>query len=82
LGKALKVPVLVEGIESEEQLKFVRTLGCDEIQGYYCGHPLPEEEVVALLAAPGRAVFGKTAVKAGPQTAIPRTLPPAEESVA
>ncbi len=49
MGKALNVPVLVEGIESAEQLLFVRQLECDEVQGYYHGRPMPEHQASELL---------------------------------
>jgi diguanylate cyclase (GGDEF)-like protein/PAS domain S-box-containing protein len=45
LGRSLEVPVLAEGLESEEQLRLLRHEGCDEAQGYFWGrpmaHPLP-----------------------------------------
>lgn len=49
MGRALGVPVLVEGIETAEQLGFARDMGCEEVQGYYCGHPVPEPEVYRQL---------------------------------
>jgi diguanylate cyclase (GGDEF)-like protein len=45
LGHALQVPILAEGVETREQLDFALSLGCDEIQGYYFGRPLSEQEV-------------------------------------
>jgi diguanylate cyclase (GGDEF)-like protein len=51
MGKALSVPVLVEGIETAEQLDFARSLGCEEVQGYYHGRPIPEREVGGILEA-------------------------------
>ena len=36
----LEVPVIAEGVETEEQLKVLRTLGCDIVQGYYFSKPL------------------------------------------
>ena len=50
MGKALSVPVLVEGIETLEQLEFAQSLGCEEVQGYYHGRPVPETEVAKRLA--------------------------------
>jgi diguanylate cyclase (GGDEF)-like protein/PAS domain S-box-containing protein len=41
LGRSLGVPVLAEGLETEEQLQLLRTEGCDEAQGYYFGRPQP-----------------------------------------
>lgn len=50
MGKALSVPVLVEGIETAEQLEFAQGMGCEEVQGYLHGHPIPETEVQKVLA--------------------------------
>ena len=40
--------VMAEGIESEDQLRFLMDLGCDYGQGYLLGRPVPPEEVYAL----------------------------------
>jgi len=50
MSKALQVPVLVEGVETEEQLEFARQNQCDEVQGYYHGRPMPEQQANELLA--------------------------------
>jgi diguanylate cyclase (GGDEF)-like protein len=39
LGKSLAIPVLAEGIETEEQLEVLRREGCDEAQGFLLGYP-------------------------------------------
>ncbi|ANB62035.1 putative bifunctional diguanylate cyclase/phosphodiesterase [Anoxybacteroides amylolyticum] len=44
LGKSLKLRVIAEGVETNEQLRILRSLRCDEIQGYVLGKPLPKEE--------------------------------------
>ena len=49
LGHALKMHVVAEGVDSEEQLKLLRQLRCDEIQGYLFSPPVPVERFVALL---------------------------------
>jgi len=41
LGRALALPVIAEGVETEEQLAFLVTEGCDEVQGYFIGRPQP-----------------------------------------
>jgi diguanylate cyclase (GGDEF)-like protein/PAS domain S-box-containing protein len=43
LGRGLGLPVLAEGVENEAQLTFLRTEGCDEIQGFYFGAAEPIE---------------------------------------
>ena len=41
IARRLGLMVTAEGVETEAQLEFLRTHGCDEIQGYYLGHPGP-----------------------------------------
>ena len=41
LGRSLDVPVLAEGLESEDQLRLLRSEGCNEAQGYLWGRPMP-----------------------------------------
>jgi EAL domain-containing protein (putative c-di-GMP-specific phosphodiesterase class I) len=41
LAHALKLKVVAEGVDSDEQLRLLRVLGCDEIQGYLFSQPLP-----------------------------------------
>ena len=40
IAKNLKVPVVAEGVETEEQLKLLKDLGCEIVQGYYFSRPL------------------------------------------
>jgi diguanylate cyclase (GGDEF)-like protein/PAS domain S-box-containing protein len=49
LAKALDLSTVAEGVEEEEQLTFLRTLGCDLIQGYYFGRPMPADKVLEFL---------------------------------
>jgi diguanylate cyclase (GGDEF)-like protein len=43
LAHALKLNTVAEGVETEEQLRHLRSLGCDEMQGYLFGKPMPVE---------------------------------------
>jgi diguanylate cyclase (GGDEF)-like protein len=49
LAKNLKMRVIAEGIETEEQLRLLRDLGCDYGQGFLMSKPLPKEQMEALL---------------------------------
>ncbi len=50
LAKALKIFVVAEAVETEEQALQRHQLGCDEAQGYLSSRPLPADEVAKLLA--------------------------------
>lgn len=49
MAAALNIRVIAEGVESKEQLAFLRKEGCQECQGYYYGRPLPSQEAAAYL---------------------------------
>ena len=49
MAHSLDVRVVAEGVETAEQLDFLRERGCDEIQGYYFAPPLPAIEISKLL---------------------------------
>ena len=40
----LNVPVIAEGVETEEQLLALKAMGCDMVQGYYFSKPVPADE--------------------------------------
>ena len=44
LAHNLRLKVIAEGVETKDQLDFLRALGCDEYQGYYRSKPLPPSE--------------------------------------
>jgi EAL domain-containing protein (putative c-di-GMP-specific phosphodiesterase class I) len=50
LAHAMDMIAVAEGVDREEQLVALRTLGCDQAQGFLLGHPLPAEEAGLLLA--------------------------------
>lgn len=52
LANQLDMTVVAEGIETEEQLAFVRRCQCQEAQGYLISHPLPLPQLQDFLAAP------------------------------
>jgi diguanylate cyclase (GGDEF)-like protein/PAS domain S-box-containing protein len=49
MGCRLKHRVIAEGVETAEQLAFLRAHGCDEGQGYYFSRPMPPRETAKLL---------------------------------
>jgi EAL domain-containing protein (putative c-di-GMP-specific phosphodiesterase class I) len=49
LAHSLRLKVVAEGVESEEQAAALRTLHCDEIQGYLVGRPVSWDDMTALL---------------------------------
>ncbi len=54
MSKMLGLPVIVEGVENEEQLRFLKNLGCRYAQGYYFHKPLPMDAFEQLLAEGSR----------------------------
>jgi EAL domain-containing protein (putative c-di-GMP-specific phosphodiesterase class I) len=49
LAHSLKLKVVAEGVESTEQLEFLKTLGCDQYQGFHYSRALPVSEFEALV---------------------------------
>jgi len=50
IGHILHLDVISEGVESDDQLETLRSVGCDYIQGFIWGRPLPPEEAGKLIA--------------------------------
>ena len=59
MAKWLGVPVVAEGVETKAQVDFLRSLGCDMVQGYYFARPIPRGDFEKLLDSED----GKPAVK-------------------
>lgn len=52
MAHSLRLKVIAEGVETREQLDFLRVHGCDEVQGYLLSKPLPPAEITARLHSP------------------------------
>jgi len=50
MAKWLGLPVIAEGVETIEQADFLKSIGCEYIQGYFYSRPLPENQYVDMLA--------------------------------
>jgi EAL domain-containing protein (putative c-di-GMP-specific phosphodiesterase class I) len=59
MAKRLKLKVVAEGVETEEQLAFLTQMHCDEYQGYYFSKPVPAAQFESLI----RGAFGSSPVR-------------------
>lgn len=68
MAKELGIHTLAEGVENREQIEFLKSIGCEKIQGYYYSKPLPVNEIHKYLSSQGllyetredRSVYEKT----------------------
>ncbi|HVL35641.1 MAG TPA: EAL domain-containing protein [Burkholderiales bacterium] len=56
LAHTLGLKVIAEGVEDDEQVRLLRDLGCDQIQGYLVSRPVPPEEIERFLQPARQAV--------------------------
>jgi diguanylate cyclase len=49
MGRSLKLRVIAEGVETQEEMAFLQAHQCDEAQGYYFSRPVPAAEFAKLL---------------------------------
>jgi EAL domain-containing protein (putative c-di-GMP-specific phosphodiesterase class I) len=59
LAHALGMEVVAEGVENREQLAILRTLNCNEVQGYLIARPMPADAIMPLLGK--RCLFDESA---------------------
>jgi EAL domain-containing protein (putative c-di-GMP-specific phosphodiesterase class I) len=57
LANNLKLRVVAEGVESEEQARLLREQGCDMVQGFHYGQPQPSADILKLFKKLNRPVF-------------------------
>ena len=60
LGQALNLRIVAEGVETSSQQNFLTRLGCDSLQGYLLGHPLPADRFMADINAAQKRVSANT----------------------
>ncbi len=68
LAHSLRLNVVAEGVETEEQAAILLELGCDEMQGYLISRPVPSEQVPELLRQQMQAVHDNPAKKVSATT--------------
>lgn len=49
IAKDMNIPVIAEGVEDKIELKTLKEMGCNIVQGYYFSRPIPAEEFEKLL---------------------------------
>ena len=94
MAKALGIHTLAEGVETQEQLDFLKVIGCEMIQGYYFGRPEPFEMALEtgkrltrnyeqMLCKSSSLVYSKNAERASDdgRTVVPLSGKPDQESV-
>ena len=59
LGHNLGMRIIVEGIENERQLQLVEELGCNDVQGYLLGRPIPDPGAYLWMALPNVDTYEK-----------------------
>ena len=57
LGTSLGLRIVAEGVESAEVLETLRDLGCDIIQGYHVGRPVPGNELATSVTRSGLTIL-------------------------
>ena len=62
LARSLRLQVIAEGVETQEQLAFLRRHGCDEAQGYYIARPMDVTAISRVLGARGSGRAGETGI--------------------
>jgi len=50
MAHSLRMSVVAEGVEHQEQFDLLRAEGCDEFQGFYCARPMEEDDLLAFVA--------------------------------
>ena len=67
MTRTMGLPIIVEGVETKEQVEFLRTLGCRYMQGYYFYKPMPVRDFEALITKEDAVDFSGFTFKANEQ---------------
>jgi len=51
MAAKLSLVVVAEGVETQEQLEFLRAANCDLVQGYFLGRPVPAAQFLEMMQA-------------------------------
>ncbi len=65
LARSLDLKVIAEGVETESELAYLRRLGCDGIQGYLLGAPMPADEFERWLSVHGEQALAASGPVSG-----------------
>lgn len=75
LAHSLRLNVIAEGVETADQLAFLRMLGCDEFQGYHASRPVPADQFEAFMRRSFALSNGRrTGMQAGTEAVAMPTL--------
>jgi len=72
LGRSLDIPVLAEGVETDDQREFLNSEACAQAQGYLFGRPAPLSEIRHLVYAEGGDATEIPSAKVGPVVEVRR----------
>jgi diguanylate cyclase (GGDEF)-like protein/PAS domain S-box-containing protein len=59
MAQQLRQEIVAEGVETAEQMSFLRELGCDQLQGYLFSQPIPAADFATMLREGKRLAFGR-----------------------
>ncbi len=57
MANKLGLGLLAEGVETREQVELLKSIGCDQVQGYYYAKPMPVEDFFELLVKQNKNVL-------------------------
>ncbi|MBE6725805.1 MAG: EAL domain-containing protein [Ruminococcaceae bacterium] len=79
LANYLAVPVIAEGVETEEQLHALKSLGCDIVQGYFFSKPVPSRDFEPFILQKKEAEFSEEERRKEEAQTAEQQRPPKEE---